>query len=621
MAKRGEDASSNLNRISLAQVARRVLVVIAATLAGLILLQVLTAVLMLTRFAPDAARYTRAAAASSLSHTGMLDEETALRAFLVARDQAFLDPYTRGQREVADGNLQLASLVSSDRALNDEFVAVVAAQQSWSTGWASPALTSADVATGAILPEFLVRGKLLFDAYRQSESRFQAAIVNAQTASFTAQNNFLAASGAVALLLVVVVVVLGALGVNRLRRELTDPVNRLTVQVEQLVAGHYDSRVEDAGRVSEFAPISGRLDELAQTLQDLSGAAAARETDKLAQAARLRQLLELTRDIAGSLSLRYTVRAVGQSALKIAAFEAALVWLVDEENHKLIPTYLSEGPDGQPMGVEALELGASLPGLAAKYGQAFRRVEPSDPPAGFQPELTRSAIAVPMIVGARCIGVIELTSTAERLDTEPDIPVIETLAIHAGAAIEAARLHHQSEQMAQVDALTRLLNRRRLDDDLEKEVARAVRYSRPLAFVMLDTDHFKKLNDNLGHQRGDLVLQQVAAILGDGLRTSDTAYRYGGEEFALILRESTAGDALIAAERLRSRIEQRFGGPGNAANVTASFGVASLGPGVETASDLVGLADQALYQAKQAGRNRVVVASDERERPAVLPVA
>lgn len=377
-----------MDRVSLAHLARRGLVVIALALAGIFVLEVVTAAVLLERFAPGQPRYARAAAAASLAHSGMLDEETGLRAFLATRDQTFLDPYTFGQKEIADGNLQLASLLGQDKKLQDDSAAVATAQQ--------------------------------------------------------------------------------------------------------------------------------------------------------------------------------------------------------------------------PIGLDSLDLGASLPGLAAKYGQAFRRQEPSDPPSGYRAELTRTALAVPMIVGARCIGVIELTSTVAGTDADPGLSVIETLAIHAGSALEAARLHRLSEEMAQVDALTRLLNRRRLDDDLAKEVARSVRYERPLAFVMLDTDHFKQLNDDLGHQRGDQVLQELAAILSDGLRASDTAYRYGGEEFALVMRESTATDAATGAERLRGRIEQRFGGPGNPANVTASFGVASLGPGVETAADLVRVADSALYQAKQTGRNRVV---------------
>jgi diguanylate cyclase (GGDEF)-like protein len=614
------DPSEPVKGVSLARVARRGGGLISLALAALFVLQVVAAVLLLARYAPDQARYTKAVAAANLAQAGMLDQETALRAFLTARDQTFLDSYSVGQKEVADGNLQLASLLGGDKSLANDLADVATAQQSWISGWAFPALSGADVAVGASIPAFLIRGKLLFDNYREEEAALRTEIAARQAASANEQNNVLTITRVVGLVLVAAVLAFGATLLRRVQREVADPVGRMTAQLDELVAGNYDSRVKEAGRVLEFAPISARLDQLAQTLAALSAANAERDRIKLAQAARLRLLLELTRDIAGSLSLRYILRSVGQSALKVAAYETAVVWLVDEDRSNLVPAFLSSGPDGEPMGLDPLEMGASLPGLAAKYGQAFRRGAPEDPPAGFQPERMISAIAVPMIVGARCIGVIELASTRAGIDAEPDIPVVETLAIHAGSAIEAARLHGQSEEMAQVDALTRLFNRRRLDEDLDQEVARAVRYERPMALVMLDTDHFKQFNDDLGHQRGDQILQEVAAILKEGLRTSDTAYRYGGEEFAMILRESSAADAAQAAERLRGRIEQRFGGPGNAANVTASFGVAALGPGVETAADLVRLADSALYMAKEAGRNRVVTASDERERPALRPV-
>src|SRR3984893_9004769 len=127
------------------------------------------------------------------------------------------------------------------------------------------------------------------------------------------------------------------------------------------------------------------------------------------------------------------------------------------------------------------------------------------------------------------------------------------LATHAATAIESARLHELTEERSQTDALTRLFNRRRLEEDLDGECKRCIRYGRPLAFVMLDVDHFKAFNDAHGHPQADPALQEVAGVIGGCVRTTDTAYRYGGEEFCVLLRETSGKDAMVFAERLRQR--------------------------------------------------------------------
>lgn len=157
-----------------------------------------------------------------------------------------------------------------------------------------------------------------------------------------------------------------------------------------------------------------------------------------------------------------------------------------------------------------------------------------------------------------------------------------------------------------MDVLTRLKNRRRLEEDLDAECKRCARYGRPLAFVMLDVDHFKAFNDTHGHPQGDAALQGVADVIAGCVRTTDTAYRYGGEEFCILLRETTAEDGMLFAERVRQRIEQRFAA-GAAGGITASLGVAGFSPDSPTTRALVEAADAAIYEAKHAGRNRVAM--------------
>lgn len=166
------------------------------------------------------------------------------------------------------------------------------------------------------------------------------------------------------------------------------------------------------------------------------------------------------------------------------------------------------------------------------------------------------------------------------------------------------------ERLATTDPLTEISNVRYFRNRLETELSRARRYIIPLSVLMIDIDHFKLINDTYGHPQGDAVLKEVAGMLQRILRNIDLAARYGGEEFVVALPQTTSAGAALAAERLRSKVEEhRFAGFPDTRKVTISVGVASLTGDKETAAqELIHAADQALYRAKKKGRNRVEVA-------------
>ncbi len=196
----------------------------------------------------------------------------------------------------------------------------------------------------------------------------------------------------------------------------------------------------------------------------------------------------------------------------------------------------------------------------------------------------------------------------------------------------------QTRRMANTDGLTGLYNHRHLQERLQQEIERAERYGRPLSVVMADLDHFKSFNDAFGHPRGDELLMAVARTLRHLSRASDILARYGGEEFTLVLPETSAADALVLAERVRQCIAALDTGEmiDSAStrrdagilpvrevvrpSVTLSLGVASLSRG-ETKEVLIEAADAALYDAKRAGRNRVCVAEERREKSRPLAEA
>ncbi len=217
-------------------------------------------------------------------------------------------------------------------------------------------------------------------------------------------------------------------------------------------------------------------------------------------------------------------------------------------------------------------------------------------------------IAIPLIVGARVVGALEARNEEPRTASGEALEVLEMLATHAATAIESARLNQIAEERSHVDPLTRLNNRRRLEEDLDAECKRCARYGRPLSFIMLDVDEFKAFNDAYGHPCADVALQEVSEVIAGAMRATDSAYRYGGEEFCILLRETTAENAMHFAERLRERIETRFAN-GTTRGITASFGVSEFSGDHPIPRSLVEAADAAMYEGKRAGRNRVVLST------------
>ena len=180
---------------------------------------------------------------------------------------------------------------------------------------------------------------------------------------------------------------------------------------------------------------------------------------------------------------------------------------------------------------------------------------------------------------------------------------IKGLSKHIALAIKTTVLHNK----AIVDGLTHLHNRAHFRERLDQAVAQSERQKSPLSIIMIDIDHFKSVNDTYGHQVGDDVLIGVARILEKNMRRYDSAYRYGGEELAVLLPTASLANGLNLAERMRTKIEShRFkDSSGKLFKVTASFGVAELAFGLKTQEELVEAADKALYLAKEQGRNQV----------------
>jgi diguanylate cyclase (GGDEF)-like protein len=185
--------------------------------------------------------------------------------------------------------------------------------------------------------------------------------------------------------------------------------------------------------------------------------------------------------------------------------------------------------------------------------------------------------------------------------------MLTLFAQQATIALKNARLFAEVQRLATTDSLTGLHNRRSFFDMAQRLYDYARRYSRPLAVIMLDVDHFKQINDSFGHAIGDQVLRSMADICLSTLRTVDVVGRYGGEEFVMLLPETDLADAGMVAERLQQQvIAEPVLTDRGALAITVSLGVSHIAATCHSLEQLIDRADQALYAAKQQGRNRVI---------------
>jgi diguanylate cyclase (GGDEF)-like protein len=229
---------------------------------------------------------------------------------------------------------------------------------------------------------------------------------------------------------------------------------------------------------------------------------------------------------------------------------------------------------------------------------------PEPPSLDFHPTLT-----VPMMVGAGQVGLMRLERRDGPAFTDHEAELLKVVAGSLALALRNAEAHSHVQTLAMTDGLTGLLNRRAFMYYLERELKETERFGTPLALLMMDLDHFKTVNDRYGHLTGDRLLNEVAGLLSRAVRAMDVVTRYGGEEFALILRRTALSQATVLAERIRAKIDRHaFVANDIRIPLTMSMGIVTLpNPQLMHVEDLIAAADKTLYQAKARGRNRVEV--------------
>lgn len=225
-------------------------------------------------------------------------------------------------------------------------------------------------------------------------------------------------------------------------------------------------------------------------------------------------------------------------------------------------------------------------------------------------------MCIPLKVYDEVIGVMNISNKKAETFTEEDLKIIETLADQAAVAINNARLY----EMAVTDGLTKLFIRRHFMQRMNDEMRRAMRYGHDISLLMIDLDHFKNLNDTYGHQAGDKVLIEAAKLFKRSVRSTDIAGRYGGEEFCILLPETSTTGAMIIGERLRKEMETmiiKF--KSFELNCTISMGIGTFPRDANDSTELIRKADIALYRCKEQGRNKIMPFSEPPEEEKEMP--
>ena len=374
-----------------------------------------------------------------------------------------------------------------------------------------------------------------------------------------------AAVGAAAIALVVAIVLLAL--VLRSRRGRRDP------DVERLLQ-ESDARFE-------------------QMLEELSR--------ELARAREESQRSQRLASLGGSIDLDVVARQVVEAALELTPAEAAIVVISQPEDEPVVVTagMTPEEAERQPVGGRP-DSGGETRAITINY----RYAEES---AGDE-TLIRGGLVIPLMTSREPIGSLAVFWRGrERQLSEQELRELEELAAAAAPVIENARRFREARQLADLDALTSLHNRRYFHDALARECARATRYERSLALLVFDIDDFKSVNDQEGHLGGDHVLAQLGDRVQSVIRSSDVGCRIGGDEFAVILPESALVDAEQLFRRLQFAVANRSTGPAERLRISA--GVAELRPNDDPIS-FFERADDALYLAKQGGKGRAIAGND-----------
>jgi diguanylate cyclase (GGDEF)-like protein/putative nucleotidyltransferase with HDIG domain len=382
------------------------------------------------------------------------------------------------------------------------------------------------------------------------------------------------------------------------------------------------------GKIVAVAAISERRDGRLYAVEDIDllesiTAQVAASMEKEYTRERLREkdqettiLNRLTSIITSSVSIQMIFEGFAQELKKVADIDWATIALIDGNELRFMVLSSTIGSAWQPG--ETIKLEGTATELACRDRQAvyesdLKRHHRFWTWESHLQQGIRSVLYLPLSVTDRTIGSLILASRKPNAYSRRQTKLLEKVALQIAAPIENAQLYARLEQKSRVDELTGLFNRRYFEERLKEELSRHSRYGDVFSIFMIDLDNFKAYNDVYGHPAGDVLLGKIGRIIKNSVRNVDQAFRYGGDEFVVILPQTARDAAYVVAERARRQIAEEM--TKKAIAVTCSIGLASYPADGMLSGELVDVADIALYHAKRTGGNRIFLSSKILSKP------
>jgi diguanylate cyclase (GGDEF)-like protein len=326
---------------------------------------------------------------------------------------------------------------------------------------------------------------------------------------------------------------------------------------------------------------------------------------------------ELGKALTSTLQLDQVLRTIMEKINEVLRPDTWSLLLMDPDRNELY-FQIATGKGAEALKDLRIKVGQGLAGWVAQTGEVVV-VPDTEKDSRFFGKVdshtkmeTRSVVAVPVRFREQCLGVIELINCVGPEGFSPrDLALLEALADYAAIAIENARHVQRIHELTITDDCTSLYNARHLNFMLDTEIYRSHRYAFEFSVIFIDLDHFKSINDTHGHLMGSKLLAEIGEAVKGRCRLIDMAFRYGGDEFVVLLPQTSKENALGVANRLHKLIRETvwLQDTGINAHVTASVGIASYPTDSRTKAELLHLADEAMYAAKNSSRDTVCVAS------------
>lgn len=331
------------------------------------------------------------------------------------------------------------------------------------------------------------------------------------------------------------------------------------------------------------------------------------------------QELAIFHDVAKALTSSLNLDSILQTIMeKMAEYFQPDTWsllMVDEEKDDLYFA-IAVGDASEALKTVRLKMGEGIAGWVAKHGESLLVPDVHNDPR-FAKRIddmtkwqTRSIICIPLSSKHRVLGVIQLINVDMKHFAEQDILALQALADYAAIAIDNARAVERIQELTITDDCTGLYNARHLYKTLEAEVYRSARFGYEFSVLFLDLDHFKKVNDTHGHLVGSKLLAEIGYNIKSHLRLIDYAFRYGGDEFVVLLPQTSKESALVVARRIRDvfRTNLFLKDDNLNLNIRASMGVATYPEDAKTAHEIIRQADEMMYMVKNTTRDNISVA-------------